>query len=105
MISPLGQRQIHLTSNMEALRQAHDVAEQQQREAGLKRAADDRLAEARNEVPQISESDALSTEERRNRENGKGHPGAREAAADAEEQEQDEDAGVNFADKHLDFLA
>ena len=104
MISPLGERQIHLTSNMEALRQAHDVAEMHQREAGRKRAADDRLAEAQNEVPQISETDSLSTEERKRNDQGQ-HPGAREGAAPAPEAAEAEAGEVNFADNHLDFLA
>ena len=105
MISPMGERQIHLTSNIEALRQAQDVAEHHQREAARKRAADDRLAEAQDEVPLISEAASLTTEERRNREKGQGHPGAKDGSADDTEAPDQATVQANPADNHLDFLA
>jgi hypothetical protein len=103
MISPLLQRQSHLVSNVEALRQAHDAAEVQQRELSRKQAADDRLAESRSEVPQIPEAQGLRTEERKGQHGGgQGQPGP-----DGQEgtDEADPESKAESADKHLDFLA
>jgi hypothetical protein len=104
MISPLGQRQIHVASNLEALRAAHEVAEGQQREVGRKQAADDRLAQAQSEVPGIAKAEALRTEERQGRRGGGAHPGSQPEEAE-EEAEASETAKANPADRHLDFLA
>ena len=46
MINPLAQRQLYQTANVEAVRQAHEVSGALQREQGLQKAADERLAEA-----------------------------------------------------------
>ena len=105
MIGPLAQRQVHMASNMEGLRQAHDMSEQLQREAGRKQAAEDRLAEAKSEVPQIPKAEGLRTEERQGRQ---GHPGSRgkAPAEDLDEEEEAEDPGAaKSAERHLDFLA
>jgi hypothetical protein len=104
MISPLLQRQSHLASNMEGLRQAHDVAEVQQRELTRKQAAEDRLAESRSEVPQIPEAQGMRTEERKGQHGGgQGQPGSREGS---EEADAPDTAGqAESAEKHLDFLA
>jgi hypothetical protein len=102
MISPLGQRQIHLASNLEALRAAQDVAEQSQREAGRKLAADERLAEAQKEVPGIGRSEGLRTEERKGRQGGGAHPGSHPPEAEEDEEQADQ---ATSADPHLDFLA
>jgi len=104
MISPLGQRQIHVASNMEALRAAHEVAELQQREVSRKQAADDRLAQAQTEVPGIAKAEGLRTEERQGRQQGGAHPGPRPEEAEAEADEA-EGAPAKPADNHLDFLA
>ena len=104
MISPLGQRQIHVASNMEALRVAHDVAGELQREVSRKQAADDRLAQAQNEVPGIAKSEGLRTEERQGRQRGGAHPGPKPDEAEGEADEPDE-SSAKPADSHLDFLA
>jgi len=102
MISPLGQRQIHVASNLEALRAAHEVADQNQREVSRKLAADERLAEAQNEVPGIGRSEGLRTEERKGRQGG----GARQGAHPGEDEEDEaQPDAAKPADSHLDFLA
>lgn len=106
MIGPLAQRQIHLISNVEAMRQAVDAGEQQTREVSRKQAADARLAEASSEVPQIPEAQGLRTEERQARQHPQGHPGAPGAGEDEPEEAGPEAASeANPADRHLDFLA
>ena len=107
MISPLGQRQIHVASNMEALRAAHEVAEQQQRDVTRKQAADDRLADSRTEVPEIAGAEGLRTDEREGGRNGQ--PGG-SLAGKPEPEPEDEDGNpvprsAKPADGHLDFLA
>ena len=105
MIGPLTQRQIHLVSTVEGSRQAGDVGEQQGRELNRKQAADDRLAEARNEVPLIGPANSLKTEQRQGRPKPSGHrhaPGRGQGEA-APEPDGPEEAEV--ADGHLDFLA
>ena len=54
MISPLGQRQIFQTANVEAVRQAQEVSEQIQRENVRKRVADERLLEDEASVQVIA---------------------------------------------------
>ena len=104
MISPLGQRQIHVASNLEAHRAAHDVAENQQREVSRKQAAEDRLAQSLTEVPGIGKAEGLRTEERQGRQRRGAHPGQRPEEAEDEAGEA-EAASANPADSHLDFLA
>ena len=103
MISPLGQRQIHQTSQLEAIRQALDAGELLQREAGRKRAADDRVAEAQGSVPVIPQAGALRTEERHGRD--RGGEGQSSAAGEDEASEPAGPESANPADGHLDFLA
>lgn len=105
MIGPLAQRQIHLISNVEAMRQAVDVGEQQTREVSRKQAADARLAEASSEVPQIPEAQALRTEERQGRQHPQGHPGAPGEGEGEPEEVSEAASEANLADRHLDFLA
>ena len=103
MISPLGQRQIHVASNLEALRAAHEVGELQQREVSRKQAADERLAEAMTEVPGIGKAEGLRTEERQGRQK-QGRPGAPGQGGDEDEDAEAPDE-AKPADRHLDFLA
>ena len=106
MLGPLAQRQIHLVSNVEAMRQALDAGDQQTRELSRKRAADDRQAEAGKEVPQIPKAEALRTEERQSRQqrNAPGRPASSDEEA-PEEGSPEAGASANAADSHLDFLA
>ncbi|WP_316676512.1 hypothetical protein [uncultured Tolumonas sp.] len=64
MISPLGQRQVFQTANVEAVRQAQEVSEQIQRENAKKRAADDQMLEDEASVRVIAESEKIETSER-----------------------------------------
>ena len=102
MISPLGQRQIHQASNLEALRAAHDVAEQNQREVSRKLAADERMAEALLEVPGLDRSEGLRAEERKGRQGRGAQHGAPPPEPDEDEAPDDQ---ASSADRHLDFLA
>jgi hypothetical protein len=106
MINPLAQRQIHQASNVEALRQAADVAEQLQRELGRKRAADERLAEAQSEVPLIPRAEAMRTEDRRSHEKNEGfHPGGSQGEGPGDLEDEPGDDSAKTADNHLDILA
>lgn len=67
MITPLGQRQVFQTAHVEALRQAHEVHEQVQREAARQKVAEDRLSEGAHEVHEVPHSDQIRTEERHGR--------------------------------------
>ena len=104
MISPLGQRQIHVASNLEAHRAAHEVAENLQREVSRKQAADDRLAQAMTEVPGIARAEGLRTEERQGRQQGGAHPEKKPEEGE-DEAEAPEGTPAKPADNHLDFLA
>jgi len=64
MISPLGQRQVFQTANIEAVRQAQEVGELIQRENARKQAVDDRLHEDQASVRVIAESGKIQTNER-----------------------------------------
>jgi hypothetical protein len=103
MVSPLGQRQMFQTINVEAVKSAHETSGLLQREASLKQAVVDRLAEDQASVPLISKTDAMRTEERKG---GRRDQGGRQGQAS----EDAEDAGdgqkdANPAEAHLDFLA
>jgi hypothetical protein len=103
VITPVAQRQIFQTANIESVRAAHEVSEQIQREQSRKKTAEDRAAEDQASVRVIPGSDRIRTEERRE---GHGQGGAEEApfgAGDGEEKAPEEPAGP--ADSHLDFLA
>jgi len=101
MITPIGQRQVHQTSHLEGHRQAQEFNEQVQRELGRKRAADERMAEAQEAVPEIAKSGAMRTEERQGRRDQ--HP---DQAGEGETREPEAAAGeqAESAEKHLDFL-
>lgn len=101
MITPLAQRQMFQTANIEAVRAAHEVSEQIQREQIRKKVADDHAAEEQASVRGIPASDQIRTEERghRNQEQGAGESG------EGGEPRPGEDGKAESADSHLDFLA
>ena len=103
MISPLGQRQIFQTANVEAVRQAQEVSEQIQRENAKKRVLDEHLVEDQASVRVIANSERIRTDEREER-HGQGaaeeEPPGKEAKAKPEEE-----SPAESADSHLDFLA
>lgn len=100
MISPLGQRQVFQTANVEAVRQAQEVSEQIQRENTKKRAADERVLEDEAAVRVIAESDRIQTSERQ------GGRGTQEELLEqnAAKKKEGEDTAES-ADSHLNFLA
>lgn len=99
MITPLAQRQMFQTANIEAVRAAHEVSEQIQREQIRKKVADDHAAEEQASVRGIPASEQIRTEEReRNRNQHRGSEGEGEPKSGADET-------AESADSHLDFLA
>jgi hypothetical protein len=97
MVSPLGQRQMFQTMNVEAVKSANETSSLLQREVSLKQAIVDRMAEDQAAVLEIPRTDAMRTEERKG---GRRDQGRRQ---DQEPEEAPEDA--NPAETHLDFLA
>ena len=102
MITPLGQRQIFQTANVEAVRASLEVSEHIQREQALKKTADDRAAEDQAAVQVVSRSERIITEERRQ---GRGQGGAEQQAPEEEDGEGPRKPKAKSADSHLDFLA
>jgi len=100
MISPLGQRQVFQTANVEAVRQAQEVSELIQREHTKKRVVDDRLLEDQGSVRVIAESEHIQTGERQ----GGGAAQQELPEQEAKEKAQEEHT-AETADPHLDFLA
>jgi len=102
MISPLGHRQIFQTANMEAIRQAHQVGEELQRDIMKAKAAEDRLVEDQSNVRGIPEFERIRTEERReeNRKKDK-----QRMAGSSGEDAEDEGGSAEGADPRLDFFA
>lgn len=102
MISPLGQRQVFQTANVEAVRQAQEVSELIQREQAKKQAVDDRLLEDQASVRVIADSEHIQTSERQG---GQGfQQGAPGKPAPKEEPKPGEEPAES-ADPHLNFLA
>lgn len=99
MISPLGQRQVFQTANIEAVRQAQEVSEQIQRENARKRATDERIVEDQASVRVIAESENIQTNEREGR-GGQGAPGQ-----ETPEGKKKGESEADSADSHLNFLA
>ena len=101
MISPLGQRQVFQTANVEAVRQAQEVSEQIQRENVKKQVAEDRLMEDQASVRVIAESEQIATAER------KGGRGAQQELLEqkAGRKKKDGEEAADSADTHLNFLA
>ncbi|WP_005033697.1 hypothetical protein [Holophaga foetida] len=109
MITPLGQRQIFQTANVEAVRMSLEMSEHIQREAARRKAAEDHLAEDQDSVHEIEKADGLRTEERRGRGGQEAQAGEAEEREDGEEPlpEESESAAPppGAAEGHLDFLA
>ena len=104
MISPLGQRQIFQTANMEALRQAHEVSGEIQRDIMKMKAAEDQLVEDQSNVRGIPEFERIRAEERKEGHGEKGgHRPKGEAASGADAKADSDSAGD--ADPLLDFFA
>jgi len=97
MVSPLGQRQMYQTMNVEAVKSAHETSGLLQREASQKQAMVERMAEEQAGVPEIPRTESMRTEERKG---GRRDQGRRQGRSP---QEAPEDA--NPAEAHLDFLA
>jgi len=103
VITPLAQRQIFQTANVESVRAAHEVSEQIQREQARKKTADDRAAEDQASVRLIPSSERIRTEERRG---GRGQGGAEEQLPEDQHKEESGTEGqAGPAESHLDFLA
>lgn len=104
MISPLGQRQIFQTANMEALRQAHAVSEEIQRDIMKMKAAEDQMVEDQSNVRLIPEFERILTEERKESQERKG-PRKRKAGDEVGEGTKDDPGSAGDADARLDFFA
>jgi hypothetical protein len=103
MITPLGQRQMFQTVNVEAVRAALEVGGQFQREAIQKQALADRMAEDQASVPEIPRAEGLKTEERHGRRQDQAPE--RDAAGRPRRRPEDPDEPADSADPHMDFLA
>ena len=99
MITPLAQRQMFQTANIEAVRAAHEVSDQIQREQSRKKTAEDRAAEDQASVRGIPASEQIRTEERERNRN------QQREAEDEGEPQSGTDGTAESADSHLDFLA
>jgi hypothetical protein len=102
MVSPLGQRQMFQTINVEAVRAAAETSGMMQREATHKQAMVDRMAEDQASVPEIPRTDAMRTEERKG---GQRDQGGRQGSSAGPEDQEEAPEGANPAETHLDFLA
>lgn len=99
MITPLAQRQMFQTANIEAVRAAHEVSDQIQREQSRKKTAEDRAAEDQASVRGIPASEQIRTEERERNRN------QHRESEDEGEPQSGTDKTAESADSHLDFLA
>ena len=111
MVSPLGQRQMFQTMNVEAVRTASEVSGLLQREASQQERLVDRMAEAQGSVPEIPRTEGLRTEDRQGHGEGQGRE-AGEHPHRPTDHGPDEDADADAAsdtaspaEMHLDFLA
>lgn len=102
MISPLGQRQVFQTANVEAVRQAQEVSELIQREQAKKQAVDDRLLEDQASVRLVAESEHIQTSERQG---GRGPEQGTPGKAGTQEETKPGEEPAESADSHLNFLA
>jgi hypothetical protein len=104
MISPLGQRQIFQTANVEAVRQAHEVSGEIQREIMKAKTAEERLVEDQSTVRLIPEFERILAEERKGgREQQEADHQPSGNASESEAKEEPDSAAD--ADSRLDFLA
>jgi hypothetical protein len=104
MISPLGQRQIFQTANMEAMRQAHEVSGEIQRDIMKMKAAENQLVEDQSNVRVIPEFEQILTEERKEGRDGKG-PHRHKVGDEPGEETKDDSDSAGDADPGLDFFA
>ena len=104
MISPLGQRQIFQTANVEAVRQAHEVSGEIQRDIMKMKAAEDQLVEDQSNVRGIPESEQIRTEERKEGGSRKDSHRPQAQAASGEDAKPEADSAGD-ADPLLDFFA
>ena len=89
------------TAHAEAVRAAHDIAAQLQREENFKKVLADRMAEDMEAVNRIARSDGLTTEERGERQKHSGGQQGGEGDANGGENTGE----VFFSDGSLDFMA
>ncbi|MDR3672237.1 MAG: hypothetical protein P4L36_15420 [Holophaga sp.] len=106
MVSPLGQRQMFQTINVEAVRAAAETSGLLQREATHKQVMADRMAEDQASVPEIPRTEAMRTEERKGgaRDQG-GRQGPGHGPGETADDQEAAPEGANPAEGHLDFLA
>jgi len=104
-MDPISLRQSFQNANVEALREAQGFNDQVAREAASRKDLQERVAEEQANVPEIPKTDALRTEERKNREQAQGQGGQGRGNEQANEEPQEEAGPAITADGHLDFLA
>lgn len=104
MITPLGQRQIFQTANVEAVRMSLEMSEQIQREAARRKAAEDHMTEDQDNVHEIEKADGLRTEERKGR-GGQAQPGEGEEGEPLPGESEPPVLPEETVEGHLDFLA
>jgi len=102
MVTPLGQRMVFQTANLEAVRAATEIASQLQREDTFRKVISDRMAEDSEAVRKIDQSTSLRAEEREERKQrqSNGQQGEDESGEGDDSQER-----ANFAEGGVDFLA
>jgi len=102
MVTPLGQRMVFQTANLEAVRAATEIASQLQREDTFRKVISDRMAEDNEAVRRIDQSNSPRAEERQERQQrqSEGQHGEDESGEGDESEK-----GAIFADGGVDFLA
>ena len=98
MISPLGHRQILQTLAVETVRQATEGGAQVQRELARRQAFDQKLAEALEDVADVSETDELKLSERQGQ-------GRKQESGTGASDENGDESPAEGADPHVDLLA
>jgi hypothetical protein len=93
------------TAQSEAIRVAHDIAGQVQREENFKKLLADRMAEDKDAVNSIVKSEAMKTEERQERQRRFANQQGEEDAENAENAYDAQGERAILADGYLDFLA
>jgi len=102
MVTPLGQRMVFQTAHTEAIRVAHDIAGQLQREDNFKKLLADRMAEDKDAVNSIAKSEAMKTEERQERQRRFAN---RQGEQNDENADGEQGERAILADGYLDFMA
>jgi hypothetical protein len=105
MVSPLGQRQMFQTINVESVKTAGELSGLLQREASQRQAIADRMAEDQASVPEIPNTSAMRAEERKGGRQGESGRHGQGREEDPEADPEKADAKANPAETHLDFLA